>query len=70
VLDGAYKLLKMRSSHETVVKIMTRLEAAAITILSVTDEITEAAKALLFPAHKKAGPTFRSLPSFGSPADL
>jgi len=54
VLDGAYTLLKMRSSHETVVKIMTRLEAAAITILSVTDEITEAAKALSVPCTQKS----------------
>lgn len=46
VLDETYTLLKMRSSHETAVKFMTRLEAAAITTLSVTDDITESAKDL------------------------
>lgn len=46
VLDETYTLLKMRSSHETAIKFMTELEAAAITVLSVTADITEAAKAI------------------------
>jgi len=46
VLDETYTLLKMRSSHETAVKFMTQLEAVAITVFSVTADITEAANAL------------------------
>ncbi|MFH0725808.1 MAG: PIN domain-containing protein [Pseudomonadota bacterium] len=46
VLDETYTLLKMRGSHETAVKFMTQLETIAIILLSVTDDITEAAKAI------------------------
>jgi predicted nucleic acid-binding protein len=53
VLDETYTLLKMRGSHPTAVKFLNQMDKCNITILRVTEDIEESAKAIFIKIDDK-----------------
>lgn len=63
VLDEVYTLLKCRSSHGTSVKFMDQINKSNITILSITEEVIEAAK-IIFKKFEDKRLSFTDCTSF------